>query len=300
MNHDIMFSKTPDKLNRYIDPTGEFPNQELKLADWYVRHKLLLRKIFIDALMIWSVITLTYSFGYLVYFLVYGYGQDQSLYRDLSSSVNYADLQAAYKPQVLQIKNVEVFESAKDRYDFVALTYNPNERWLAKVTYKFKYNGLESESRQTILLPGEKRPIIYFGQKAESYPSGVQVVLEKIDWQNISRHEVDDVAQFMKEHQQFRFDDFKFTSAGAAGNLASGVQFTLYNDSAYGFVQPEFYVELRNDSGAQGYLYLTEDKFGRGEKRVADLRSMISNLDANDIAVYPVVNVFDPDVYLKG
>lgn len=293
-----MFSKKSDKLNRYVDPTGEFTNQELKLSEWYISHKLLLRKILIWCLTAWSIISLTYGVGYFVYYLIFGYSQDQQIYNSLVlDTPNYDSLKAYYKPQDLQVQNVQVFDSAKDKFDFVAPAYNPNERWVASITYKFKYGGGETESRQTIILPGEKRPIIFFGQTAAA-PGSVQLVLEKVDWQNISRHEVPDIAQFMKDRLQFRFDDFKFISAGSVNSLASAVQFTLYNDSAYNYLRPEFYVELRNDNGVQGYLYFIEDKFGRAEKRLVDLRSMVDNLDINDIAIYPMVNVFDRAQYV--
>lgn len=294
-----MFKNNKD-FNRYIDPTGEFTNSELKISDWYVRHKLQLRHSLVIFLVLWSVVTLGYGLGYFFYYLVFGYSQDQKLYNNQTVEFsNFTELQNFYKPQGLQIKSVNVFESAKERYDLVGQVLNPNERWIAYVTYKFIFNGGESEVKQTTVLPGDKRPIIFFGQKFTSYPNDVKIILENVSWRYLNKHNFSDIMEYLQEKRAFRFDNFKFISAGSIDNLASIVQFTLYNDSAYGYLNPEFYLELLNDNGPQGYLYLPLDKFKRGEKMEIDLRSMINNLEVNNLIIYPIVDVFDKTQFMK-
>ena len=71
--------KTPDKFSRYVDPTGEFSNRELKLSVFYLKHKLLLQKIGKNVLIVWCVVSVGYSFGYWVYYFSFGYFEDQKI-----------------------------------------------------------------------------------------------------------------------------------------------------------------------------------------------------------------------------
>ena len=52
----MLSKKSADKFSRYVDPTGELPNQELKLAKWYLKHKILLGQIGVDLLVAFIVL----------------------------------------------------------------------------------------------------------------------------------------------------------------------------------------------------------------------------------------------------
>ena len=176
-----MEEKIKSKLSRYTDPTGEFSNRSLKLAEWYLKHKLLLQKIGKYILVAWCVVTVGYGFGYLGYYFSYGYFQDQKM---ASQSValfqNYAKLQPMYGAKDLVVKDVDVYNSVSDLYDFVARVENPNERWVAKVTYKFAFSGGETSLATTVIPPQSARPIAFFGAAAGSYPVGARMVLKRL------------------------------------------------------------------------------------------------------------------------
>ncbi|HBU07016.1 MAG TPA: hypothetical protein DEB09_02940 [Candidatus Magasanikbacteria bacterium] len=297
-----MFSKSEEEkqLKRYEDPTGQFSNQQLKLADWYVKHKILLKKIGLGIIAGWCVISVGYSLIYFAYYLVFGYNQDQKMYaRQTVEFENYEALQPLYKPQELEIKDVRIFKSAEKKYDFVAQVFNPNERWVGELSYYFFYKGGQTETMTTVLLPGEQRPVIYFGEELEYNPGETEMVLENLSWHHISPHAIVNVEDFVTARKKFNISDFKFTKANKVdGALSNIIEFDLYNESAYSFWQPEFYIELY-DGRAVGYLYVVEQKFKNGEKRHMELRFLPDNIDVKDIKVYPVIDVFNYALFMK-
>lgn len=292
--------KKVDKLSRYSDPTGEFSNRQIKLAEWYLKHKLLLQKIGKNFLIVWCAATVGYSLSYWVYYLSYGYFQDQNtLNRQTVEFQNYQSMQSSYGAQALQVGNIEVYNSVSDLYDFVARVTNPNERWLATLTYKFSYAGGESETKTTVLWPGASRPVVAFGVSAGAYPGYPNLVMEKVEWKRLNPHSTLNVKDFVATRSQFTTENFAFTSASrSAGILNHIIQFDLFNDSAYSFWDPEFYVELKDGGQTVGVIYLALDKFKAGEQRKIDLRSWVDNLQVSDIVIWPVFDIFDKGEYM--
>jgi hypothetical protein len=296
-----MLSKnTKTKFERYEDPTGEFSNRSLKLAEWYLRHKILLKKIGVTTLVLWSVVTLGYSVGYFGYYMAVGYSQDQLMYaRQTIEFQDYTVLQPLYKPQEIQIKKVSVFNSAKNKYDFVAKAFNPNERWVAYINFHFVYRGGQTVESRAVLLPGEERPLIFFGEELDYSPGGAELVFVNVEWKNVNKHTINDVQSFVQARKRFEFDNFEFIRADRTeGIFASRVKFDLYNNSAYSFWQPEFFVELLSDKKVVGYLYFVEDKFRNGDERNVDIISMFDSTSITNIKIHSITNVFSLSEYM--
>jgi len=293
--------KEQDKLSRYKDPTGEFSNRQLKLANWYISHKLLLKKIGLGLLITWCVVTVSYSFGYWGYYFSTGYWQDQDMLAHQTIELeNYDNLKYLYAPKDLMVKNVSVYQTVSEElFDLTAAVYNPNERWLVGVEYKFQYNGGETPLTRTILLPGDNRPIVYLGLASGVRPSGVKLVIEKTIWRSLDAHVIKDVENYMTERLAFEIGNFDFTRASRVTGVPSHmIEFDILNASAYNYWEPAFYVELY-DQGRVGILYVTLDKFKSGETRHIDVRSFIGNLYVENIKVYPLVNIFDQDEFME-
>lgn len=299
----MLKKKEQSKLERYEDVTGEFTSSELKWGEWYIRHKILLRKIFIGFLTTWCVVTVGYGLGYFTYYYSYGYFQDQEMYTqqliELSNLKNTRELAQA---KDLQIGNIEVFNSISDKlYDFSARVYNPNERWAAVVTYKFIFSGGESDLAQTVLLPGSQRPIVYFGFESNRYPANAKLMLVSVDWKKINPHAIEDVAGFIAERTDFPIENFQFTRASKSQGIPNHIiEFDIYNNSVYNYWDPGFYVELIKGNKTVGIIYFVASEFRSREIRHIDLRSYISNLEVSNVKVWSALNVFDNAEYMKS
>ncbi len=294
--------KKIDMLSKYTDPTGEFSNRELKTAEWYLRHKIQLKNIFKWFLILWCIITIGYSFGYWGYYFSYGYFQDQKMYAQQTVELqNYTAIQPMYGAQDLQVGNIEAYNSVSNLYDFAAWVTNPNKRWIAMVRYKFVYVGGETATKETVLWPQSSRPVVSFGEQAGSYPSYPQFTIENIEWRRINPHSSIDIPNFIAERSKFAVENFTFTAASrSAGILNHLIRFDLFNDTAYNYWDPEFYVELKDGSQTAGFIYVTLDKFKAGDERHIDLRSWVDNLNVSDIVLWPAFNIFDKSEFMPA
>jgi len=289
----------PDKLSRYKDPLGGMSGKDLKRAEWLIMHRQLLRRIVIGFLTTLSAITLSFSLWQWGDYFIFGLTDDAIMYREqVANFPNYAALHSVTGATELGYGELSVYKSGADQYDFAVNVTNPNKAWLATVIYHAKYGGAESQRFINFILPGETRPLAILGEKISSYPASAELVIDETRWQRINPHEIPDPAPFMAERRQFEFDNFHFDRGDGTLGTVPSVQFDLTNFSSYSYWQAEFYVELLNGHQVAGVAYVTVSQFRAGEKRAVRFGLFGDSINVSDIAVYPVINVFDPGVYM--
>jgi len=283
-------------FTKYEDPTQEFTSQELKWSFWYVKHKALLYKILVISLIsIDSVFALFSVWRWGSYLL--GWQDFQRVEESLSASVNYIGIHPRYSAQPIQAVNTQIFSSRENKYDAVAELINPNNRFLARFNYYFVINGEKTPAQKTFLLPGESRLVAYLGIKngAGGAPA---VVLENIEYERISAHKITDTISWQAYRLNFKVSDFVFLkSLAQEGVNTDAVQFKLTNASPYSYVASDFYVALLQNQQMVGILPLHLDSINSLETKNIDLRNFVSNLNITEIALYPIINVYDERVY---
>jgi len=295
-----MFAKKPAKFEKYVDPTGEFTNKELRLSEWYLRHKILLGKIGTGLLIAWCVVTIGYSLWGWGAYLIFGWSQDRRMILQQSRElVNYRALQPLYGAQELEVDSVQIFRSGAQKFDAVAEVKNSNERWSARLRYHFVFGSEATPVAETVLLPQTTRPVAVFGYKSASYPQGAQFIIDEIIWRRINPHTLSDVAGYQSERLQFAAETFVFRPPEAASGVAvPRVTFDLVNQSAYSYWRPAFYVDLLNGFQRAGVLFLSVEQFRAGTKRSIDLRYFGDQLTVTEIRVHPVVDIYNDTVYM--
>jgi len=293
-----------DPLKGYVDTTGTLSNTGLRRAEWFVRHRELLRRMLIGVLGVWCVVTIGFSLWQWGDYFVFGYVEDREMI--LSQVRNAPDYHATHmrqSPADIQVSRAEVFVAADQKYDFAVDVSNPNERWVAILTYKYTYSGGETASQKTMLMPGVRRPVVVFGHDAGSFPRQVQLVLDDVSWKRISTHDIGDPLGYTKERLVFRTENFSFTPArGEETAAAHSVVFDLHNDSAYNYWSPTFYVELLSGfTGEQrvGMLFLSVNTLRSGEMQEVDIRSFAKDLSVSSVRIHPVIDVFDPGEFME-
>lgn len=292
--------KEKDNFSRYEDPSGEFTNRELKWAEWYLQNKEKLYKTVVGFLLTWCIVTMGIGVGYFTYYFSYAYFQDQEMFnRQTTEFVDYRSMQIKYKAKDLQVFDVDVFNSVSELYDFVARIKNPNDNWIAKIVYKFSFSNGETDLAQTTILPGQDRPVAFFGYDSLALPRGVSFEIVDTSWQRVDNHDIADAVSYISQRINFPVENFEFTRASASKNITSNIiKFDIFNDSAFSYWEVPVYVEILEGNQSRGIIYLVLDKFKTQEIRSVDLRSTVNNLNVTNIRIWPIINVFDDSVYL--
>lgn len=292
----MLFSPKRDRSSQYQDPTGEFSNRELAVSSWYVRHKLLLERVTVVVLIVWSATTIGYSLFRWGEYLIVGYTEDQRLFAELARPLVSID-RARFAPQDIQIQGVNIFESASERYDFVARVRNPNPQWLAYLRYHFTYGHGQTPTEQTVLLPQDDRPIIFFGHKETQSPQSARLVIEGVEWQRLDPHRFPKPRAFIDPRLQFLVTEVQFEPGNISGLSTDRVQFVVTNESAYSYWDATLYAEFLDRGTPIGYAYVSLPNFRMGDTRSVDLRLFANRGTIGDVIVYPVMNVFNPSIY---
>ncbi|TSC84002.1 MAG: Uncharacterized protein G01um101413_805 [Parcubacteria group bacterium Gr01-1014_13] len=284
-------------LTKYEDPTQEFTSQELKWGFWYVRHKALLYKILVIALISLDGIFILFGLWKWGSYLL-GLEDARRVQNSLSASVDYTGIHPHFSAQPIQAINTQIFSSRENKYDAVAELVNPNSRFLAKFSYYFIVGSEKTPTQKTFLLPGESRPVAYLGIK-DGAGSAPVIVLENIQYQRISAHTVPNSLGYQAYRLNFKVSDFVFLkSLAQEGSNTDAVQFKLTNASPYSYIGVDFYVALLQNGEMVGILPLHLDSINSLETKDVDLRSFVSGLSISEIALYPIINVYDERVFL--
>lgn len=293
-------NKTP-LFEKYVDPTGELPTAEFKWGLWYVAHKVLLYKVLVGSLIGLSVIFWLYSLWQWGGYLIFGLSADQQLAKEISISQNYTPLNKNFAAQPLQVAGTQVLVSGVDKYDIVSEVANPNLRFLTEFDYYYSLGGeAKTPMQHALLLPGESRPVAYLGY-ADGQPSGsASLVLENVTWQRISAHEVPEVEAWKADRLNLIIKDFSFTGyRDPSGANAHVINFKLMNDSIYGYDEPHLQVGLYQNESLVGILPLQLAKLRSAETVEVDLRSFAPDLQVTEIKIFPLINIYDGEVYLQ-
>ncbi len=288
-----------NKLNQYVDTTGELSSNRLVFGTWYVEHKVLLQEIGMGILIAWCVIFGGFSLWKWGEYLFFGYWDDQATLANYTqNNQNYSSIQTAYKAQNLNISDVRVFPTSGDMYDFSASVQNPNQRWVANVSYHFEYSGESSEIQTASIMPLTKRPVVSFGVEATSFPASVNFVVDDIQWKSIDAHKIPNVENYLAERDLFSIDNFIVTPPSLTGVSFPTVSLDLFNQSAFSYSEPVFLVELLNGNQVVGFINLYFDKLAAFSSESAELRYFNSTAEINNIRVIPTMNYFDDNIYI--
>lgn len=293
--------KTGKDLAALYRPASEdLSYRRLRFAEWYLRHKILLQKIGVGFLILWSAVTIGYSSFRWGEYLFFGYWQDLDLIeKQITEFPNYTQTQRGYRAEELLVKHPQAFRAGPGKVDFVAEAANPNERWMARVRYKFVFGGGETDAFETSFLPQSSHPIAVFGYESDIFPTGVRLEIVDMSWRRLDAHAVPDVGAFLFERLMFGVEDVRFTRAERSELPTDQLRFTLSNNSAYGYWQALFSVVLFDGDILSGVVPLTLEQFRSGDIREIDLRFIPDSLSVTDIQAIPLIDVFDSSVYME-
>lgn len=293
-------NKSPS-FNTYIDPNQELSGKKLRWGIWFTKNQLFLYKI----LKIFLIVFIIFIWGFSLYkwgMYLWYIPEQQKLKQQLSSSINYNNLNINYTAQPLQILGSSVFKSGVDKYDVISDISNPNENFIAYFDYYFNiYNSSSTKKQSAFLLPKQNRPIAWLGIKSSLALNSPNLIIENLRWKRISAHEISDPIAWQKYRLDFKIDNFSFTPSYLGDKKkadANLIKFTLINNSPFSYTYPEFMLSLYKGGSFVGVIpFQINGVFSTLASSTFDLRSFATGLIADKAIVHPLINVYKKDVY---
>lgn len=293
-----MENKNNFSFEQYKDPTGDYSNSSLKLASWYIEKKEFLNKILIFILLVWNIFSISFGiYGFSRYFFYDVYIINKNIDQMILEGVKFENVRNLLSPIELVFKDNKIFNSATDKYDFATKIFNPNEKWLAEVSYRFIFANGQTEIVNDFILPKEEKYLIAYGYNSSSRPNNFKIEILKIKWSRISSHKIPNVSEFSNQRLQFVVSDFKYLNISDTGN--NFLQFFISNDSIFAFREVKFNVLFYANNNLVGISPIFVNNFLSKERKKIELTTVSNIGSIDDIKIETILNIFDNKNYLS-
>jgi len=290
-----------EKFESYIDTSGDFSNDSLKKAKFYLEHKILFRKIFVGVLIFWCIFSILFGlFFWGKYFFFDSQNDNINVYNMVKTNVLPTAIQKN-KPVDLQISNKYIFSSSKDKYDFAIEVGNQNKFWIATIVYRFSYENGYTENKTAVLLPGDQRFLSEFGVESPDFiPTNIDFQLLSTSWERVNAHSIADPLNYIAERINFSIDNIQFNSFGTVeSGVGKLLSFDVINNTLFGFKSANFVVVLRSNGDIVGLKPLDINNFLALSNQNIVFSLFNNNLEVDSVDLQPVINVFDDSIYLS-
>lgn len=286
-------------LSGYTAGEYELSNKQLKTAAWLVRNRRNLYITRVVFLVLFCVATVGYSTIQWGEYLIFGFFDDRAMFeQQLREIENYERLHPIYGARPIEVIRSTVLRAGNNKYDFVTEVVNPNDRWVARVRYKYVYSGGETKESSAVILPGQIHLLPIFGFERSSFPAQGRLVIVDTTWASIPAKRVPDAPGYIAERINFLLEDVSYGLTRTDGAPANSVFFRLHNASAYSYWQADFLVAFFDRGSMVAVRPLVLDEFLSEERREVDFRLTGSTDRVSEVEVIPVINVFDTSIFI--
>jgi len=288
------------KFFRYMDsnPNFEVSNAKLKYGLWYIRHKILLRKLLISSLVILIVFFYSYTLWKVVdLYIIHGGESAAIIEQFFENSDSSPTPQNRIKVQDLQIENIKILPSSGNRKDVVATVSNPNAHYAARhVAYDFISGDKVLFQDESFVWPGDEKIFAALGiEDSKISNNQVQLQIREISWERYQ-----DFQNIIAQKANISLSAVEYIPANRiaqAAGFTGIVKFSVTNKSIYNYYDPGFYIILLNGSEIVGVNF-TRINILRSLQTVpvqVNVLSPVSNVTSEKII--PEINILDEKAF---
>lgn len=284
-----------------FEPTreGQLTEKGLGFGYWWVTHKVQVRSATTIALAFLAVPLLAYgTYGFADWYLGSGVAERALMGSLAEQQIDYASFRAARAPKELRLESPLVLSSGDKTYDITVRAQNQNARWWVEFDYGFGVGP----KRHAVMLPGEARQLSALGVKADSRPAPSKLLVENLSWHRVDLHKTrPDYESWAADRLAIRAEAASFSTPQPTDAVPVWrANFTIVNDTAFGYYDPRFVVMLISGSRIVGVNEVTVDELRPGERRDLAASWYVEVPTVTKIDVKPVVNIFDVQSYIPA
>jgi len=238
--------------------------------------------------------------GMWIFYASVGYPQDVQTLEQLPYEFqNYEAQHVRYGAKIVTYGTLQIFQSGTDVYDFVIDATNPNEQWIAEVSYFFQYTGGQTAVEYLTLLPQTTQPLSVLGHTLSGQPRNSTFHVEQVTWKRIDPHVISDVPEYLSSRNIFTVQDVLFDDGGQDVFGGHRLDFTVTNNSLFSYWSPSFYVSLQDGERRVGVARIQIDQFMTSTTVPIQLRIFRDDFFADSVRLYPLINFFDQDEFME-
>lgn len=285
------------EARRYQGSKEDLSYRELRLGKWYVRNKTKVANLGIGVLLIFAITTVGYSLVMWIGYAAIGFQQDaRNAAVSVSQFQDYTLLKPTFNPEALAIGRTITISQGNDRRDLITEVRNPNSNWIATVRFGYSDGTTEPRIFTQQILPTARTLLADLGAPGTGTRASLQVY--DISWERIDNKRISNPPSFMAPRLNFTLEDLDIRRYDASLETPASVAFTVYNDTAYGYWDGDFYVVLYSGESIVAVRPLRIDRFEAGSRESVQFNFGSDRLNVSDVELLPNIDVFDGTSYL--
>lgn len=282
------------RMPEQFQPTNGFTEKELNWSYWFVTNKLLLRKIFIIALISINALFMMYVIYALVDNFILKYNYHQSSLQSMAmapQTINSIGSSAKVVIADLEYGTTQVLRS-QDKYDLLTPIHNPNDRYVSYFSYRYVGDGFETDWKEGYVLPNDTTYLFMLGMNSVASITAANLEFKDIDWEKqIDFKNISDL--------KFRFAVDNITYTPSSGENKSIARFDVKNNSAYNYRQVGFITLLKRQNTIVGINYIQLNNFKSQATRNIEAVWFEDISSVSNVTVIPTVNYLDDAVFIE-
>lgn len=270
-------------FQEYQDPTVA---KYLKYGYWYRAHKEKLFKILRLSLIIISSLSFLAT-GFFAYGLLMSPNQAQVISQITAPLSSIAEMHQKFAPAEPRLLETSVVAIDENSVNFIAIVENPNKNWYMEIEYVFSWDGGETTSQTTWLLPGERTMLSSGSVTVALLPATASFRSRVTKWQRIKDALVLDRWSNILSNLRFVDQSVNNDEAGTS------VLYTVQNSSIYDLRDIRFMVAL-SQIGKVAAVSINQIENLSAQTSVALESRFLSSLPTNlSVDIYPRINLFE-------
>lgn len=274
--------------------------QELKLASFWVRNRIKLRRVGYGTLAAFGGACWLFVLWSLLDAYAISYPREARIPRVILQNQLAMEGLRATVPRPIEPSQATVFDATDGRQDVLVEIMNPNATWWAEFDYQFELSGERTPMRTGYVLPQSRRYLTELGFEPQTRGRTARLIVENVRWRRVDPATVGGNYQTYAEARlQFHAENPTYARDLVIGTETVGQSsFTLVNDGGFGFWNPSVTIVLFRGTTPVGVTTIRLASIQPGETVPITINWFENPAGVTRTDIQVDINILDPNAYL--
>lgn len=258
-----------------------------------------LKKIFFTTWAALDIIVIVGGFFYLIWYIALGVQNERDLIARIHENSSYeASVVRDRAAQDLIISRATVLDGTDNRLDFLSTIQNPNEDWVADLTYHYLTASGESTDVASVRIPPATTYRLTMLSVELNPSSQAELVIDDINWTRVSGKEVEGISDWRPVLSEIEVSELTHGNRVEVGERTlTQTSFIVTNNSPYAYWETEAVIRLQIGSRVIAVNAIQIPALDLGEERMITVNWFDNVSPAATPFVDLQMDMSDPDNY---
>ncbi|MEI7512185.1 MAG: hypothetical protein WCK01_01865 [Candidatus Uhrbacteria bacterium] len=275
-------------------------DQQLELASFWVRNRLLWRRLGYGSLIAFSAVCWLFVAWSLLDAYAISYPRESRVLTHIIQNQLSVQGLAASAPKAIQPSETSVFDTLDNHQDYLVELSNPNIMWWAEFDYRFDVAGEMTPVTRGYILPKSQRYLTQLGYSPKTSSRTARLVVDNIRWHRTDPKIVgSNYADFANARTQFAFENVAYAHDLMFGtNTVGQTTFDFVNESAYGYWNIDLTVLLFRGTTPVGVTTISQTEIKPGQRTPISINWFDNLGGVSKTDIQANVNILNPSSFL--